>query len=202
MAIITLRQLLHRPAPGGPISANDPLPVRLYGPNGQLIGLQDDALKVALSGQTAPIVYDRRSETVTLIERQVRTQSVSAGRIPVPSWARAALVRLFVYGATGTFGSNEGARLIVRMTPDLSSSTIRAPGIDSHAIHQVASSIWANIGEIVSALPTEAGRGRDNSNIYVLQTILPSYLEVAISITGSFDPGQGIDCDLVIRWVN
>lgn len=71
MAIITLRQLLHRPAPGGPISANDPLPVRLYGPNGQPISQQtpldvrdqqlrdflgsvhdeeSDALKVALTG--------------------------------------------------------------------------------------------------------------------------------------------------------
>lgn len=72
MAIITLRQLLHRPAPGGPISANDPLPVRLYGPNGQPISQQtpldvrdqqlrdflgsvhdeeSDALKVALTGR-------------------------------------------------------------------------------------------------------------------------------------------------------
>lgn len=51
MAIITLKQLLHRPAPGGPIDPNDPLPARLYGPNGEPIGTQDDALKVTLTGR-------------------------------------------------------------------------------------------------------------------------------------------------------
>lgn len=68
MAIITLRQLLHRPAPGGPIDPNDPLPVRLYGPNGEPIGTQDDALKVTLSGQTV-------EEDGTVRVRSVGTES-------------------------------------------------------------------------------------------------------------------------------
>lgn len=86
MAIITLRQLLHRPAPGGPISANDPLPVRLYGPNGQPISQQtpldvrdqqlrdflgsvhdeeSDALKVALTGRNVVVTQLANALEVT-----------------------------------------------------------------------------------------------------------------------------------------
>src|SRR5690606_1266618 len=45
-------QYLHRLTAGrGAIKPDDPLEVRLYGPDGKPIGVQDDALKVALSGQ-------------------------------------------------------------------------------------------------------------------------------------------------------
>lgn len=44
-------QYLHRLTAGrGAIKPDDPLEVRLYGPDGKPIGVQDDALKVALSG--------------------------------------------------------------------------------------------------------------------------------------------------------
>jgi len=45
-------QYLHRLTAGrGAIKPDDPLEVRLYGPDGKPIGVQDDALKVALSGR-------------------------------------------------------------------------------------------------------------------------------------------------------
>lgn len=122
MAIITLRQLLHRPAPGGPISANDPLPVRLYGPNGQPISQQtpldvrdqqlrdflgsvhdeeSDALKVALSGSsvpyTAPLYVNRpvRSQVQTLLNAVSVPAGGNTGWVDVSPGGERYIILLF-----------------------------------------------------------------------------------------------------------
>src|SRR5690606_2964412 len=62
-------QYLHRLTAGrGAVKPDDPLEVRLYGPDGQPIGVQDDALTVALSGRTV-------EEDGTVRVRSVGTES-------------------------------------------------------------------------------------------------------------------------------
>lgn len=85
MAIITLKQLLHRPAPGGPIDPNDPLPARLYGPNGEPIGTQDDALKVTLTGsnEATTVVYGNFGQRVYFGKNGGVGEAIGpSGRIP------------------------------------------------------------------------------------------------------------------------
>jgi len=142
----------------------------------------------------------------TVITRGVRTTSQDSGFITPPVEARGFVAKLQVYGITGTFGADEGVRLSIshRLTsgPGITRvfRNIRTryrstnhvhtclwfPGLESNIILDNSVALQEVVGEggliLMVGLPVHDG--------YVF----------SINIQGSFNAGQGVDCDLVVEW--
>jgi hypothetical protein len=136
----------------------------------------------------------KKREDVVVIERAVRTASPAATTaLTVPEGAVGVHINGRVYGSTGTFASGEGLKVYIapRGFGGLSGAygVVHSPVITSSEV----SVQWAP-----SAAQPEAGT---LPRLMVVGAMLPIAFGLNFEISGTFEAGQGIDCELQVRWI-
>jgi len=189
--------------------------VRLYGPNGQPISQQtpldvrdqqlrdflgsvhdeeSDALKVALTGS-------RVEQTV--IAREVRQAGLTSRTAATPPPGTiGALIEHRIWGMTGTFAQDQGARLEIGLmkTYDVATSGpwhFRRTGwarFPSATFQQV---ILLYPGVTLSDADNEAAQ-KVGSLYLPVRPLTP--IRLAIEIAGTFNAGEGVDSEVVVTW--
>lgn len=124
-------------------------------------------------------------------ERALRTTS-NQKSLFAPTWARGLQATLTVHGVTGTFAAGEGVSLWVRLLP--------------RSLVQLTNTRQTAAGEIKQVwYPGVSNEGLTpglaNSELKVTGIPPLPGVNLAISITGTFEEGEGIDCELIYQWI-
>jgi len=145
--------------------------------------------KVTLSGTIEP------QDNIVIGARAVRDSFESFFVPPstVPALARGVIITLVVYGVTGTFASGEGYQL-----------ELLEHAFGSTQAKKLASTLPSTVsgnqsGGIIKVYP---GIEKIDNHKYVdVPTIINNNFRVIFSVTGTFQAGEGIDCEVQLRWL-
>lgn len=162
--------------------------------------------KVTLSGQIPSgsntigrVAIDRdESSPVVTHPRQILTSSVF-NLIPVPAGAIGVKVETVIHGVTGTFGDGQGVRTDVwGYGRRLSNSVIE---VSTQRTWQSGRShfIWWYPGidkEMEINFDIRTGNA-----LLIVNSVLPPRMNFRIDIRGTFEDGQGVDCEQFIEWL-
>ena len=136
--------------------------------------------------------------TEQLISREIRTTNASTASLVFPSGYKGFLILLKMYGVTGVFNGNEGARVRIE-TFDTSYITANLI-LDANILTSRATS---NRSQLICLYPGISDTPLTNApNVldYILMTSprLGSKYKVTLTISGTFSAGQGIDCEVLM----
>lgn len=147
---------------------------------------------------TGSYVEYRKVETI--LPRAIYSSRFNDAVFEQPKWANSAVFYLILYGSSGQFGGGEGASL---QTILFGSDSARYYGVTHEGV------------DISGALQvTEWGADVNDDNIETPFQASTSYKAVPISfvsdlnesrvrvfITGTFEEGEGIDCEIKVAWL-
>lgn len=120
-----------------------------------------------------------------LYPREVRNVSTNIRNFTVPEGAKGAIISMRAYGVTGTFGDNDGWCINVLGRANFSAYSDFVTNSNRYSVHTVSSVvIYPGVAES-----------------HHFNTILANRIGVQISITGTFDDGEGIDCEVRCTWL-
>lgn len=147
------------------------------------------AQKVTLSGRIRQVV----------LPRAVRNTSISPMMFPAPPQARGAVVTLRNFGTTGQFEQGQGIALLTRPLTDVSSFSTGA--LEMTSARETSNFIrkqhvylpGADIGDMTPI------SGQHEMQVAGLPPLEGIGFQVLIS--GTFDEGQGFDCQVDILWL-
>ena len=147
-------------------------------------------VKVQLSGKIV-------TET-TIFPRSLRTAGIPLSAVSVPQGATGAVFMLNVYGITGTFETGEGikATLYIRNTKGTAFGMLGCETSISKDVrnHMIIVDKGASYGDAVVMSP---------GLVKMLGVPLCEGMALAyiIHLTGTFEQGQGVDCEGVVKWL-
>lgn len=161
-------------------------------------------VEATLSGQIpsgsntiGKVAIDRNeSSPVVTHPRQILTSSVF-NLITVPAGAVGVKVETVIHGVTGTFGDGQGVRTdVFGYGRRLSSSVIE---VSTQRTRQSGRShfIWWYPG-IDEEINFDI---RTGNALRIVNSLLPPRINFRIDITGTFEDGQGVDCEQFIEWL-
>src|SRR5699024_5925799 len=138
--------------------------------------------------------------TEILVAREIRTKNLEVTNITVPLGVSSAYIYLTIFGATGKFGAEQGARL--RLRPARSPLSNRPP-IEVNSAWSVSanSTQMFAVGQGFAksdATPTPYG-GYD---VKFIGIPIGSRIGFGLSVAGTFDIGEGVDCQVEVAWIN
>jgi hypothetical protein len=158
----------------------------------------DDAepVKVQLSG-------NRVVKEEILIPRQVYTDTVLTPYVSVPDGARGFDALLFVHGITGVFSEDQGVWMEVSQRPSagLGTRVLRNVYTAYEKITRAHNTLWyPNVG--TTDFDQEATLITSATTLMVVP--LPAYQQFvfSVSIQGQFSQGEGVDCQLIVKWLS
>ena len=139
-------------------------------------------------------VSNSKQEVVNVFSRSLRTSSQNTN-IMRPAGAKGCIIYLTVYGVTGTFGADQGVRLRAQLQ-----------GIKGYSFGDIytAPQTMSNRSQIIMLYP-----GATDANVpaavggsrVIAPMFAPPRISLSIVVTGTFDVGQGIDCEADIEWL-
>lgn len=167
-----------------------PLETKLAAIESKLLALDskfaDGSAKVALSGTIVQEVFSRT----------VRTSNTGTALITSPSGRvnKGCIIVCTIFGVTGTFQSGEGLRLRV----------FNQAGVNTYFTGNFTFQRQSTAGQQTVYMFPGASRGDmlDHVNRFsMFSGVVPYANHVTLEISGSFDAGQGFDCDVQIIWL-
>lgn len=156
--------------------------------NGNPLFSENNPAHVQLTGRNVEQEY--------LLDRSIRNTTTSFVDRYVPNGAIGAVVVCQIYGRTGTFGSDNGLRLQVYQSTqenDVSAWGLMTERTTSSNRPQV---IYIYPGISHQELVISSG-----ADVKVAGLPVHSMLRVNLSINGTFEEGQGFDCDVYVNWL-
>ena len=144
--------------------------------------------------RTVATIGGNTKETIAF-SRFVRTATVSVS-IVAPAGAKGGVFGVRVHGVTGTFAAGQGMTLAVYdkgcydSTPQFGATTDVQSGSGEHTVYFYPGAVRAD------GIPSSSAR-----SIKVVGAPIPNSVVVILSITGTFDVGQGFDCEAKVRWL-
>ncbi len=145
--------------------------------------------KVQLSGTIEP------QDNIVIGTRAIRDSFESFFVRPwdVPALAKGVIITLVVYGVTGTFDSGEGYQL------ELIEHTFSTTQAKKLASTLPITTSGNRSGCMIKVYP---GIEKDEEISYIdVPTIINNGFRALVSINGTFLPGEGIDCEVQLRWL-
>ena len=174
------------------------IPLMGRGPDGKakMINVDENGnVKVQLSGTNV-------IKTETVITRGVWTTSQQSGLTTPPVEARGFVAKLRIYGITGTFGAGEGVRMQIshRLAGTGVTRVLRYVYTKYQTNERVHTCLW--FPGLESNIVLDSTLSQEAAGEVGLMVGLPVHdaYVFSIGILGSFDTGQGVDCDLVVEW--
>jgi len=157
-------------------------------------GTNARAIKTASDGTLLTQLTGSKQEVVNVFSRSLRTSSQNT-TIFRPAGAKGCIIYLTVYGVTGTFGADQGVRLRAQLQ-----------GIKGYSFGDIytAPQTMSNRSQIIMLYP-----GATDANVpaavggsrVIAPMFAPPRISLSIVVTGTFDVGQGIDCEADIEWL-
>jgi hypothetical protein len=159
----------------------------------------DEIHKALVVDKSAGIQLTGRITKETLT-RAVRVAGNYSADIPVPTYAKGALVQLRIHGITGTFAADEGYNL--RVNTYLKS--VYTP--DGELISTLAKSNISFRNQMVVIYPgvnyvTDNYDPANQDRKLINGPIVGDILRCRVDINGTFATGQGVDCDIHVQWL-
>ena len=144
-------------------------------------------VKAELTGSNVPV-----RESVSLLSRDIRSSSVTNQIIKVPTNAKGLVVYSRNYGVTGSFGDGEG--LLIRLYS-------RAMNASFFRLETGRTTTSVQTNQIIILPGVSVGDAEPFGN-YVAISGLPLTNEYRFDllITGTFNDGEGFDCEVRIDW--
>lgn len=138
-------------------------------------------------------------EAEVILERAVRTTSSGNIHRTVPDWAKGFVFEATVYGATGTFEANQGLKISAYRVETTGITSLRALGIETGPATSLGTHL--QLHWYPGALKPEEAISEGASRVRLIPLRAVGLIRLAVSITGSFESGQGIDCSARLWWV-
>lgn len=129
----------------------------------------------------------------TRFSRSVRSAHTGFAVTDTPSWAKGVIVGCRIYGVTGTFGVDEGLKLSL-LNRGLFSFGTGTGTISTNVITSTENAptiiMYPGI-EPKSELPFNK----------VVKTVLTPKITILLNIKGTFEAGEGFDCEVLVKWL-
>ena len=157
-------------------------------------GSDDGAADVRITGSIVEDVQVKKEQI--LVERSVKNSNVVLMDIGTPKGAKGAMFALGIAGVTGTFSSNQGIQL--------EAGFYQRPAPNGHFLGAVTEIKTVPGTHMIFWYPGATSNDfeatTNNSSLAVVGLPLPTTVRIRILISGSFNTGEGFDCQLVVNW--
>lgn len=142
------------------------------------------------------VTLSGRRVSQIIFPRALRTTS-DLITLTTPSGALGCLIWSTVYGSTGTFGSGEGFILRAYLKNAISITDIRSYRLETTGMTGTGAQGYIFVYPGVQTEFPSSGAGSSISASLPVTDLV----RVGFRITGQFDSGQGIDCEVGITWL-
>ena len=138
----------------------------------------------------------RKIEIEYLLSRQIRSEREGFVDRAVPDGAIGAVFVCQIYGRTGSFGANQGLSLRVYQSTDSRDVSGWRIWTDTTTTMNRPQMIYIYPGAAKQELVLQ-----DEADVKVASLPVHSKLRMQIYITGTFQEGEGFDCDVYVNWL-
>ena len=151
-------------------------------------------INVDENGNVKVQLFGTMVKRVVAIPRSVRTQDTEFYQVRVPNGAKGFVATLEIWGATGTFDTDEGAALYCYARGQVSTAN-RIVGLDLNTERSTNRYMCPVIMMYPGINHVPEGR-----YVQIPRVAFGQYY-FQIQINGTFEPGQGIDCAMILEWL-
>jgi len=146
---------------------------------------------------TQPAAVELKGSYTTQSSIFTRALRISSQNTTIfrPAGAKGCIIYLTVYGVTGTFGAGQGVRLRAQLQ-GIKGYRFGDIYTDPQTTSNRSQIIMLYPGATDTNVPAADGGSRVIAPIYAPPRILLSLL-----VNGTFETGQGIDCEVDIEWL-
>ena len=138
----------------------------------------------------------RKIEIEYLLSRQIRSEREGFVDRFVPDGAVGAVFVCQIYGRTGSFGTNQGLSLRVYQSTDSRDVSGWRIWTDTTTTSNRPQMVYIYPGVDKQELTLQ-----DEADVKVASLPVHSMLRTEIVITGTFQEGEGFDCDAYVNWL-
>lgn len=148
------------------------------------------------NGEAFVQLTGRKIEKEYLLSRQIRSEREGFVDRTVPDGAIGAVFVCQIYGRTGSFGANQGLSLRVYQSTDSRDVSGWRIWTDTTTTMNRPQMIYIYPGVSKQELTLQ-----DGADVKAASLPVHSMLRTEIVITGTFQEGEGFDCDAYVNWL-
>lgn len=177
-----------------PYERLDIQPVQLTGSIASDVLAKLQAIEQRLNDPFLTQLTGSKQEVVNVFSRSLRTSSQNT-TVYRPAGAKGCIIYLTVYGVTGTFGADQGVRLRAQLQ-----------GIKGYRFGDIYTDLqtMSNRSQIIMFYPGATDTNvpaADGGSRVIAPIYAPPRISLSILVNGTFETGQGVDCEADIEWL-
>src|SRR5699024_4685014 len=136
-------------------------------------------------------------EEEVIFDRQILTENSGNSRLFRPNNAKGFIVYLYIYGITGNFSTNDGVRLRIRNY----GYTI-GRHFSSYNTRVTTTGNRLHVALMYPGVEESSAMGLTSGASYIaVNSVATNNLRVEVEVDGTFDVGEGVDCEVGIEWI-